>query len=207
MAPDRPAADGRGELDFSGPASLTDAYRDHHGPVTAVARRICGADRANDVAQDVFVALWSHPEKFDPTRGSLRSYLLVLAHHKAVDVVRSETARLAREQRVDAGAALAPAKVEDRLLGDEASARVRNAVTGLPAGEREAIVSAFYEHRTYRATAQWLEAPEGTIKSRIRSGLRRLHPLLTEIERGCDDSTTRSSPLQTHDTSDLVTPA
>ncbi len=57
---------------------------------------------------------------------------------------------------------------------------MRSALAGLPVNEREAIVSAFYEHRSYGATARQLGAPEGTIKSRIRSGLKRLHPLLTE---------------------------
>ncbi len=205
-SPDRAAADGGGELDFSVPARLADAYRDHHGAVNAVARRVCGADHAVDVTQDVFAGLWSRPEKFDPSRGSLRTFLLGLAHHKAVDVVRSETARLARERRVDAEVALGlvPAKVEDRLLGEEAAARVRSAVAGLPVAERDAIVSAFYEQRTYRETARWLEVPEGTIKSRIRSGLRRLHPLLTELGSGA--ATYSSSRRQMGDTSELEMP-
>lgn len=178
-APERAAAGGGVALDVALPAEFADAYRDHHGAITAVARRVCGPDRAVDVTQDVFITLWSDPGKFDPNRGSLRSYLLVLAHHRAVDVLRSETSRLAREQRVDA--APPPAKVEDRLLGEEVATRVRTAVAALPVNEREAIVSAFYGHRSYRATASWLEVPEGTIKSRIRSGLQRLHLLLGEL--------------------------
>lgn len=177
---DPAVVDGRDGCDLWGPEGLAGAYRDHHGAVNAIARRVCGAEHAVDVTQDVFVALWRDPGKFDPNRGSLRSFLLVLAHHRAVDVVRSETSRLAREQKLDAAAAPVPAGVDDRLLGDEVAARVRIAVDSLPVHEREAIVSAFYEHRSYRATARWLEVPEGTIKSRIRSGLQRLQPLLAE---------------------------
>lgn len=171
--------EGRGECDLSRPGGLADAYQHHHEAVTAIARRVCGADHAVDVTQDVFVALWSEPGRFDPGRGSLRSFLMVLAHHRAVDVVRSETSRRAREQKVDAAAP--PVRVEDRLLCSETAARVRNAVDGLPVKEREAIVSAFYEHRSYSAAARWLGVPEGTLKSRIRSGLQRLHPLLTDL--------------------------
>ena len=179
--PDPALADGRPGSALWGPEDLANAYRDHHGAVNAIARRVCGADHAVDVTQDVFVALWRDPQRFDPDRGSLRSFLMVLAHNKAVDVVRSETARRAREQKVDAAASPVPGGVEDRLVGGEVAARVRTAVAGLPVNEREAIISAFFEQRTYRATARWLEVPEGTIKSRIRSGLQRLHPLLAEL--------------------------
>jgi len=158
------------------------AYRAHHGAVTSVASRVCGQHHALDVAQDVFVTLWRHPERFDIERGSLRSYLLTLAHHKAVDVLRSETARQRREVRVDVADAPMTATVDDDLLRSASAARVRKAVGGLPAKEREALVIAFYDQRTYREAAAWLGEPEGTIKSRIRSGLQRLHPAL--IERG-----------------------
>lgn len=163
-------------------AGLTAAYRDHHAAVTAVARRVCGPGHAADVAQDVFVALWRHPERFDPERGSLRSFLLAVAHNKAVDVVRSESARGAREQRDRAAEALNPAGVDDKLLRDDAAAWVGAALAVLPATEREAITAAFYDGYSYRQVAARLGVPEGTIKSRIRSGLRRLHLLLADLD-------------------------
>ena len=64
------------------------------------ALRVLGEDgAAQDVAQDVFVQLWTHPDRYDPAAGSLRTYLIVLARHRAVDVVRSELRRIARQER------------------------------------------------------------------------------------------------------------
>lgn len=160
---------------------LSAAYRDHHDPVAAVARRICGPHHAADVAQDVFVALWRYPDRYDPDRGSLRSYLLALAHNKAVDAVRSETARRAREQRDHASEPSNPVDVDDNLLRDDAAIRVRAALDALPAKEREAITTAFYGGYSYRQVAARLGEPEGTIKSRIRSGLQRLHAALADL--------------------------
>ncbi len=161
---------------------LDGAYRDHHGAVTAAASRVCGPDHAVDVAQDVFVTLWRHPDKFDPDRGSLRSFLTAMARHKAVDALRSESARRARELRVEAGERRLPSGLDEGLLRVELGGQVREAVAGLPVGEREAIIATFYGDRSYRGTAAWLGQPEGTVKSRIRSGLRRLHPILADLE-------------------------
>ena len=64
------------------------------------ALRVLGdAAAAQDVVQDVFVELWSHPGRYDPAAGTLRTYLIVLARHRAVDLVRSELRRIARQER------------------------------------------------------------------------------------------------------------
>src|SRR5256884_3553850 len=64
------------------------------------ALRVLGnGSAAQDVVQDVFVELWRHPDRYDPAAGSLRTYLVVLARHRAVDLLRSELRRLARQER------------------------------------------------------------------------------------------------------------
>jgi RNA polymerase sigma-70 factor, ECF subfamily len=159
--------------------ALAEVYRRHGGAVHGLARRVVGSDAlADEVTQDVFVDLWKRPERFDPGRGALRTFLLTSAHGKAVDIVRSESARRVREEKtaretVDAGYDL------DRYAWDLAVAdRVKIAVGSLPGGERQAIELAYFDGRTYREVAEILGAPEGTIKSRIRSGLRRLKSAL-----------------------------
>jgi RNA polymerase sigma-70 factor (ECF subfamily) len=126
---------------------------------------------AEDVVQDVFVSLWKAPHKYDPNRGTLRTFLITLAHRRAVDTVRSEEARFKREEKVpDDVAPSIDEEVWTRALSDS----VRQALEGLSDGEREAITLAYFSGLSYVEVAERLGAPEGTVKSRIRSGMRKL---------------------------------
>jgi len=80
--------------------ALAEAYRRHAGAVFGLARRLLHERAAaEEIVQEVFVRLWHAPDRFDPERGTLRSYLLAQAHGRAVDQLRSESARRRREER------------------------------------------------------------------------------------------------------------
>ena len=161
--------------------ALAEAYRRHGGGVFGLARHLLGdGESAKDIAQEVFLRLWKQPERFDPSRGSLRSYLLAQTHGRSVDVLRSETARRGREER-DVRTAMAVVDDVERQVEDLAmGAQVRDALAGLPEAERRAVTLAYLAGNTYREVARLLGEPEGTVKSRIRSGLRRLRVPLTQ---------------------------
>lgn len=155
--------------------ALAEAYRRHAGAVFGLARRLLNdASLAEEIVQEVFLRLWNDPDKFDPARGSLRSYLLAQCHGRSVDLLRSEVSRRNREEKdlrrtAEAGYDL-EREVWDLTLADQ----VREALAKLPEGEREAIRLAYLGGHTYREVAVMLDEPEGTVKSRIRSGLKRL---------------------------------
>jgi RNA polymerase sigma-70 factor, ECF subfamily len=154
-------------------AALREVYRRHGPAVWGLARRVTNdPHEAEEVSQTVFLNLWRSPERFDPRRGALRSWLLAQAHGRAVDLVRSEAARRRRQNREAELAAVPPsAEVEAAVHAAALADDVRRAVDSLPPGEREAIMLAYFGGRTYRETANLLGQPEGTVKSRIRSGL------------------------------------
>lgn len=143
-----------------------------------------GARRRRDPR--VFAGLWRHPESFDPDRGSLRAFLTSVARHKSIDLLRHEHALRGREGRADASEQPIRAPVDEDLLRSEVAAQVRAALNTLPPTEREAITVAYFGGLTYKATAARLGQSEGTIKSRIRSGLQRLHPRLANIRANPD---------------------
>jgi RNA polymerase sigma-70 factor (ECF subfamily) len=161
--------------------ALAEAYRRHAGAVLALARRVLAdAGLAEDVTQEVFLQLWYQPERFDADRGSLRSYLLAVAHGKSVDLVRSETSRRQREER-EARLQAGSGYDIDREVWDLAVAEgVRHALAHLREEERRPIELAYFGGHTYREVARVLGEPEGTVKTRIRTGLRRLREGFSE---------------------------
>jgi RNA polymerase sigma factor (sigma-70 family) len=154
--------------------ALTEIYDQFASFVYGLALRVIGDTRAaEDVSQDVFVCIWQRPEAFDPQRGSLRTWLGTLTHRRAVDYVRREEARRRRAER-EAGRAVTTPDVEEMATALVAAERVRAALDVLPAEQRRAIQLAYFEGKTYRQVAVVLGIPEGTAKSRLRLGLRRV---------------------------------
>jgi RNA polymerase sigma-70 factor, ECF subfamily len=165
--------------------ALAEAYRRHGGAVFALARRLLGDGAlAEEVLQEVFLRLWNEPDRFDPERGSLRSYLLAHAHGRSVDLIRSETSRRRREEREARLTAEAGYDLEHEVWDLEVAEHVRDALGSLSDGERAAIELAYFGGHTYREVARLLDEPEGTVKSRIRSGLVRLRTSLSEAGIG-----------------------
>jgi RNA polymerase sigma-70 factor, ECF subfamily len=162
--------------------ALAEIYRRHAGAVFGLARRLL-SDRtlAEEVVQEVFLRLWNEPERYDPARGTLRSYLLAQTHGRAVDLLRSEGARRAREEREARATATAGYDVEHEVWDLATADQVRQAIERLPAAERQCIALAYFGGHTYREVAAQLAEPEGTVKSRIRAGLRRLRQELMAV--------------------------
>jgi RNA polymerase sigma-70 factor (ECF subfamily) len=155
--------------------ALAEAYRRHSGPVFGLAKRLLSNQtQAEEVVQEVFLRLWNNPERFDAERGSLRSFLLAHCHGRAVDLMRSEIARRRREDR-QAREPDVDTMDLDRELWDLALAdHVRTALASLHPNERAAIELAYFGGQTYREVAAALGEAEGTVKSRIRTGLKRM---------------------------------
>ena len=166
--------------------ALAEAYRRHGGAVYGLAKRVLNnATEAEDVAQEVFLRLWNQPDRFDATRGSLRSFLLAQAHARAVDAVRSSSSRRAREARDAMRTAEAGYDMQHEVWDLAVTEQVAGALGELPEEERRAIELAYFDGHTYREVAQLLGQPEGTVKSRIRNGMRRMRAALAE--RGIRD--------------------
>jgi len=162
-------------------AALAEAYRRHAGATFGLAKRLLNDHaQAEEIVQEVFVRLWNEPIRYDPERGTLRSFLLAHTHGRSVDMIRSDVSRRTREEReareqADGGYDVAREVWDMALAG-----HVREAMELLHEGEREAIELAYFGGLTYKEVAERLDEPEGTVKSRIRSGLKRLRGELVQ---------------------------
>jgi len=161
--------------------ALAEVYRRHGGAVYGLARRLLNSTaEAEDVTQEVFLRLWNQPDRFDPSRGTLRAFLLAQSHGRAVDAIRSLSSRRAREAKDAQRTATAEYDMQREVWDLSLAEKVSEALGVLPAEERRAIELAYFEGRTYVEVAELLDQPEGTIKSRIRNGMRRMRAVLVE---------------------------
>lgn len=163
---------------------MAEAVRRHRGPVLAFARRLVGdSGRAEEISQEVFLRLWERSSRFDEQRGSLRAFLLAITHARALDAIRSDSARQAREKRDAIKHTPPEAGVEAEVVARTVAEAVHHALSQLPDTERQAVELAYFGGHSYRTVAQMLNEPEGTIKGRIRSGLGRLRSALATQDR------------------------
>jgi RNA polymerase sigma-70 factor (ECF subfamily) len=161
-------------------AALAEAYRRHAGAVFGLARRLLVEPAlAEEIVQEVFIRLWHDPARYDPERGTMRSYLLTQTHGRSVDLLRADISRRKREERDARRTAESGVDIEREVWDLTTAEQVRDSLAALPPDERAAIELAYWGGYTYREVAARLDQPEGTIKSRIRSGLGRLRGQLS----------------------------
>ncbi|MGH3377391.1 MAG: sigma-70 family RNA polymerase sigma factor [Actinoallomurus sp.] len=154
-------------------------YEEVSGPVYGLALRIVrDPAQSEEVAQEVLVDVWRTASRYEPGRGSAMSWVMMLAHRRAVDRVRSAQAVVDREQRVGRSAGPAYDEVAENVQIRLEREQVRRCLSTLTDTQRESVSLAYYSGYTYREVAELLKVPLGTIKTRMRDGLIRLRDCL-----------------------------
>ena len=160
-------------------------YQRHGTACFQMARRITANQTlAEDAVQEAFTGFWRDPAAYTPGQGTVRGWLLGLVHHKAVDLVRRETAQQRRQVAHAAQQALDPPQASDPAAQAWAGIRaekVRDALAELPEPQRHALALAYFGGYTQREIAQLTGVPLGTVKTRMFAAMRRLQQRLATV--------------------------
>src|SRR3954463_3296649 len=156
-------------------------YERHAGAAYSLAYRMVGARAvAEDVTQEAFLNLWRSGAHYDRARGSVRTWILGIVHHRAIDALR-RTAVHARRRSDDETAAErleAPDRVDEDVARRDEAAIVRSAMGVLPSEQLQVIELAYFGGFTHVEIAEMLDQPVGTVKGRMRLGLKKMREAL-----------------------------
>lgn len=161
--------------------ALRTLHRRYAALVFTIARHLVDTAAAEEIVQDVFMMLWKNHSAFDPSRGSLKSWIGQFARLRALNVLRG------RRREPSANDDGVENVGDDALQPDEAlwtahrTAALRAAVDALPDAQRRALSLAYFDELTQEQVAAQLDVPLGTTKTRIRLALRRLGPLVATL--------------------------
>lgn len=169
------------------PEAVAELYDDHSPAIFGLALRIT-KDRAlaEDVTQETFVCIWTYAARFDAARGSVRTWIMAIAHNRAVDAVRRRRAAVLSLDDDNAAASMVPSCPD---VWPEVSARfdaatVKRAFASLPESQRRSLELAYFGGLTQSEIAAATGVPLGTVKGRVRLGLASLRALLRQEYEG-----------------------
>jgi RNA polymerase sigma-70 factor, ECF subfamily len=157
-------------------AAFADLFDRFGGSVFGVVKRVVrDPSQSEEVTQEVLVEVWRTATRFDPVRGTAQTWILTMAHRRAIDRVRSEQASRDRTDRIGVRDRSRPFdEVAEAVELRFEHQQVRDSLTALTELQREAVELAYYGGYTYREVAELLDTPLGTVKTRMRDGLIRL---------------------------------
>ena len=166
------------------PDAFEVVYERHSNAAFSLAYRMCGTrPAAEDVVQEAFVSLWRSGARYDPTRGSVRTWVLGIVHNRAIDALRRSVVHDRRrasdegiEERFEAGE-----RTEVEVARRDEAAEVRAALQTLPAEQSRVIDLAYFGGFTHTEIASMLDTPIGTVKGRMRLGLEKLRGRLDAL--------------------------
>jgi RNA polymerase sigma-70 factor (ECF subfamily) len=171
------------QLASGGQEALGPLYARYASLIFGVAAHSLDTAAAEEIVQDVFLAIWRKADSFDPEQGAFRAWLLQLVHWRVLNELRRRNRRPQLQPDADEDGLLAslPDVLQtdpaDHVSHEERRAAIRSAMDALPAAQRQAVALAFFGDLTHEQVARKLNLPLGTAKTRIRSGLHslRLH--------------------------------
>ena len=159
--------------------AFAELYDRMAGLVLGLARRVVrDPARAEEVAQEVFIQVWQSACRFDPAKGSAKTWILTLTHRRAVDAVRRDQSASDREARYDWTGGSYYDEVAEEVTVRLEHEQVRKCLGSLTELQREAVTLAYYQGYTYADVATVLKANPATVKTRMRDGLIRLRDCL-----------------------------
>jgi RNA polymerase sigma-70 factor (ECF subfamily) len=160
-------------------------YERHSGAAFSLAYRMVGRGNvAEDVVQEAFLSIWRSGARYERARGSVRTWVLGIVHHRAIDQLRRSSVHDKRrasdeglEERLESGE-----RTDNEVARREEAASIRSAMTTLPADQSHVIELAYFGGFTHTEIAEILGAPVGTVKGRMRLGLEKLRNQLRMLE-------------------------
>lgn len=153
----------------------------HADAAFALAYRMCGRRSiAEDVAQEAFLSIWRSGARYDRSRGSVRTWTLGIVHNRAIDTLRRNSVQERRrvsDEGIEEGIE-APERTDTQAMDNATSHEIRGALGELPSEQRRVIELAYFGGFTHVEIASMLDTPIGTVKGRMRLGLRKLRDQL-----------------------------